>query len=101
MKPVSIKLHNKEALLIEWSTGEVDEIPLVEMRRHCPCATCLEEKESWSDSYIPLYHGDQIRVKNISKIGSYAIGVEWHDGHSTGIYEFAYLRQLALQAKAK
>ena len=30
----------------------------------------------------------------ITSIGNYAIGVDWSDGHNSGIYSFDYLRTL-------
>ena len=30
----------------------------------------------------------------ISSIGNYAIGVDWSDGHNSGIYSFKHLRSL-------
>jgi DUF971 family protein len=31
---------------------------------------------------------------DIQPIGNYAIEFHWHDGHSTGIYTYDYLRSL-------
>jgi ATP-binding protein involved in chromosome partitioning len=30
----------------------------------------------------------------ISSIGNYAIGIDWNDGHNSGIYSFDHLRSL-------
>jgi ATP-binding protein involved in chromosome partitioning len=37
----------------------------------------------------------------ISSIGNYAIGIDWNDGHNSGIYSFDYLRSLGEHAAGK
>ena len=34
------------------------------------------------------------RLKNIEAVGTYAITIEWEDGHHFGIYNWNYLRAL-------
>ncbi len=34
------------------------------------------------------------RTTDIGEVGNYALRLTWGDGHSTGIYSFAYLREL-------
>ncbi|MDP2302058.1 MAG: DUF971 domain-containing protein [Ignavibacteria bacterium] len=95
MKPVQIKLVSTEKLFIKWDDGEEQIIALQMMRRMCPCATCMAEKDKESLTYIPLYTFDQLKIENISVVGSYAISIAWKDGHNTGIYEFPYLKSLS------
>ena len=33
-----------------------------------------------------------MRAKAINLVGQYAIGIDWSDGHTTGIYNFRDLR---------
>jgi DUF971 family protein len=33
-----------------------------------------------------------LKMLNIEEVGSYAIRIEWNDGHNTGIYSFDHLR---------
>jgi ATP-binding protein involved in chromosome partitioning len=37
----------------------------------------------------------------ISSIGNYAIGIDWNDGHNSGIYSFNHLRSLGERAAGK
>jgi DUF971 family protein len=57
----------------------------------------MAEKENESSTYIPIYSEQQLTVKSIHPVGSYAIGITWGDDHSTGIYDFGYLKQLSKQ----
>ena len=95
MHPVKIISKNKFGLLIKWSDNSETEIPSKLLRRKCPCATCLAERERQGTKYIPLYSNQEITIKKISIVGNYAITISWNDGHNTGIYEFSYLLQLA------
>jgi len=95
MKPVQIKVIEKKKLFLKWDDGSKCDIPLEKLRRYCPCATCLAERERQGNSYIQIFNDNQVRIANIIQVGSYAIGITWKDGHNTGIYEFAFLKKLA------
>lgn len=94
MVPSQIKVINQKELFIRWDDRYESKIELAKLRRFCPCATCVSILESQSSKFIPLFTSDQVTISKISQVGSYAIGIVWKDGHSTGIYEFPYLRSL-------
>lgn len=94
MYPVQIKISDKN-LSVKWNDNIESKISLLKMRKLCPCATCLAEKEKQGKSYIPIYSGNQISAAKVQQVGSYAISVIWKDGHNTGIYEYSFLRSLA------
>ena len=62
-----------------------------DLRASCPCASCVDEVS-----------GEKILDENtIDKsihplasayVGNYALEIRWSDGHDTGIYTFAKLR---------
>lgn len=94
--PKQIKLsEKKDSLIIHWSNDSNQSISLLKLRKLCPCATCLTDKENQSPNYIPLFAENQIKIKSINQVGSYAITIVWQDGHNTGIYEFPYLKMIA------
>ena len=96
MLPIKIKLStDNEKLLIHWDDQSDSEIPLIRLRRLCPCATCLSERENQSKNYIPIFNHSQLKINSIKTVGSYAIGLTWSDGHNTGIYEFPFLQKLS------
>ncbi len=97
MHPVKIKIENNSILSILWNNGEKNEIELRELRKFCPCATCLAEREKQSSKYIPIFSENQITVQTINQVGKYAIQIHWKDGHNTGIYEYPFLRNLSLK----
>ncbi len=95
MNPTKIKLIEGKNLLIHWQDGKEDSIPLIKLRKLCPCATCLVEREQQSKSYIPIFSENQITISEIKQVGNYAISIVWKDGHNTGIYEFPYLKMIS------
>ena len=95
MQPLKIKLLENKFLWIKWVDKSESKISLKKLREMCPCATCLSEREKQSKSYLPILLGSQLTVSNIEMVGSYAIQIKWEDGHSTGIYEFPFLKNLA------
>lgn len=94
MKPKKIKVRDKEFLDITWENGEYKSVKLSNFRNNCPCAVCYSEKEEWSSSYIPLFTKEQLTITKINIVGTYAVGIEWEDGHNTGIYDFEFLYNL-------
>ena len=94
MKPTKIKVRDKEFLDITWDNDQLKSIKISNLRSNCPCALCHAEKDEWSSTYIPLYTREQLSIIKIKIVGTYAVGVEWEDGHNTGIYDYDYLYNL-------
>jgi len=95
MFPVQIKIKEKNYLFIKWNNGIESSIKLSNLRKNCPCAVCISERDNNSSKYIPIYSSEQLSVKDIRVVGSYAIGVVWADDHNTGIYDFNYLKKIS------
>lgn len=93
MSPKKIST-DKENLIIDWDKENQVKISFRQLRKECPCATCMAEREHQSKDYIRIYNQDQIMIKNIEKVGNYALKLTWKDGHSTGIYEYSHLKRL-------
>lgn len=94
MKPKKIKVRDNEFLDITWDNDSYKSIKLSNLRSNCPCAVCYSEKDEWSSTYIPLYTKEQLTIKKIKIVGTYAVGIEWEDGHNTGIYDYEFLYNL-------
>lgn len=78
---------------IQWTDGRRDALDVVMLRRKCPCAVCIDEwtrEQRLKPSDVP----DTVRPLHIESVGSYALKIEFTDGHSTGIYTFPMLRSL-------
>jgi len=95
MNLIQIRVMNQTNLLLKWDDNSESSIPLIKLRKLCPCASCRTERENQSKTYIPIFHSGQSKITKISTIGNYAIGILWEDGHNTGIYEFPFLKNLS------
>jgi DUF971 family protein len=95
MKPLKLKVLNKKDLFIKWDDEAESKIPLKKLREFCPCALCINARDKQSKMYIPIFNENQILIASLSVVGSYAININWKDGHNTGIYDYPFLRRLA------
>lgn len=74
---------------IIWNDGHVGEYALQYLRGYCPCALCQGHGNDRNFISVP-----DAQIQEIRAVGNYAIEFKWHDGHSTGIYSYDYLRAL-------
>jgi DUF971 family protein len=99
LRPVQLQRTESGALVIEWSDGCVQEIPLRNLRSACPCARCRAEElqPKKPGGLLPVLTSAQARplvIERMTPIGNYAYSIEFSDGHNSGIYSFEFLRQL-------
>ena len=76
------------------------ELPNKALRAACPCAVCVDE-HTGEPLLDPATIPDDIRFSKINYLGNYAVSFEWSDGHTTGIYAWDYLRNLAQRANGE
>ncbi len=97
--PVDLHLDRRDGLTIKWKDGRTSHYSLVFLRKHCPCATCRTEREQPKPAnagraltILPANIDRAAQFASAELVGHYAIRIVWADGHSTGIYDFRYLR---------
>lgn len=81
-------------LRIRWRDGAVSDYPPRYLRLCCPCAGCVEEM-SGRPLLDPASVAPDVHPRAIHYVGDYALRFDWSDGHTTGIYPWDYLRELA------
>jgi DUF971 family protein len=87
--PIEVqRLTEPRLVRIEWSDGHISEYPFAYLRGWCPCAGC--QGHGGERRFI---HADN-DLDRIGVVGRYALNPVWADGHETGIYSYAYLREL-------
>ena len=90
--PETIRLDNAgAALVLEWRDGSTDALPFRVLREQCMCALCRSRR----DRAQPPRASEGIGVVNVVPSGANAVQLMFSDGHSRGIFPFAYLRALA------
>jgi DUF971 family protein len=85
-------------LAVRWDDGSESFLPLETLRRFCPCANCLGERDALGNVYRPPprpYVAASFELRRLAPVGGYAVRPEWADGHATGIYSWEYLRRVA------
>jgi DUF971 family protein len=84
---------------VEWSAANVARIPFKLLRTFCPCAVCVDEftgERILDPATIP----DDIIPTKLEFTGNYALKVIWPDGHSTGLYTWDLLDEIARCTKS-
>jgi DUF971 family protein len=81
---------------IEWDDGKKARYPHRVLRGLCPCAHCQGHQGPlrWVAA-VENASKLMLEISKLEPVGNYAIGIEWADGHSGGIYSFTYLQDLA------
>lgn len=93
IEPTEIIEESDSAVSIKWSDEAETKYTAPELRRSCPCASCINEwtgEKILDSKSIP----DGLTFGHISIVGRYALNFHFSDGHDTGIFSFNYLRQL-------
>lgn len=97
IQPVQIVEESVSELSIKWSDDTETRYNAAELRRACPCATCVNEwtgQKILDDKNIP----DDLTFDSITMVGRYALNFQFSDGHDTGIFSFTFLQNLQSQA---
>jgi DUF971 family protein len=96
--PLSIRRdHPAGVLRITWHDGLEVAIPYPLVRVSCGCARCVDEVTG--ERLIDISDIDpQVQANELQAVGSYAIRIQWSDGHNTGLFTWPQLRALSERA---
>lgn len=102
-KPIDVKIHisTGTGVDITWSDAHTSHYEFAYLREHCPCATCRESHEKGhanhgdvaSSPALPMFK-PRVTARAASPVGTYAVQIEFSDGHATGIFSFDHLREI-------
>ena len=92
-QPTEIEKKPDGVIRVKWVDGHEGFYSSKFLRGQCRCAACVEE---WTGRLLiePGQIEEGIKPVRLSPVGSYAIHIEWSDGHTTGIYAFDFLRSI-------
>lgn len=93
IEPVEIIKEDDSEISIVWSDGKESRYRAANLRRACPCASCVNE---WTGEKVlkPDSISDDLTIKDLSLVGRYALNFSFGDNHDTGIFSFKYLRNI-------
>ena len=95
--PVHLDLKRDEALTVQWSDGRVSVYPVAYLRRMSPSADAQQTREAIASNpltVLPAGGNGPLRAERIEPVGRYAVRLVFSDGHHTGLYAWAYLREI-------
>lgn len=99
LQPANIDLKKDRGLTIEWHDGSGSYYPIEYLRRMSPSADMKQlrkEIDANPLTVLPAGAGGSgaVVATDAKLVGNYAIRIRFSDGHSTGIYSWAYLREI-------
>jgi DUF971 family protein len=94
IEPVEMRApRGATTLEIVWADGATTRYRHAILRGFCPCAHCQGHQGpiGWTEAATDV----DLPIVDLEEVGNYAVRLVFGDGHSTGIYSFRFLRDLA------
>ncbi|MEK7793209.1 MAG: P-loop NTPase [Candidatus Hydrogenedentota bacterium] len=79
---------------VKWPDGTQSSLPARDVRTSCQCAQCVHEFTG-EQILDPSRISPDIQAKAIEPLGNYAVSIVWNDGHSSGIFTWDHLKEVA------
>jgi DUF971 family protein len=99
--PEHIAVSKSRGIEIDWKDGHHSSYSAEYLRDWCPCATCTgahgtePRRKSTQTPASPFQmYKPKSRMLGVEPVGSYAMRIQWNDGHDTGIYSYDHLRRI-------
>jgi len=97
--PTSLDLKKDRGLTIQWADGTTSYFSIAYLRRMSPSAEARELRDQIAKNpltVLPPSKGKPgpLVADSAELVGNYAIRIRFSDGHDTGIYSWAYLREI-------
>lgn len=107
--PRRLELKKEEGLVVEWGDGTESFYPLALLRRMSPSAEMRKLREEQAKNPLTVLPasaargaaGGSLRAESAELVGNYALRIRFSDGHETGLYSWAYLREIDPKRAAK
>ncbi len=90
--PLEIIGLGKPEVKFIWDDGVEDVWQTRELRLRCACALCQSEVTG-ERLLVPDTVPADLVVKDMHLVGNYGVGINFSDGHTTGIFRFRELRR--------
>lgn len=99
--PAKLDLKKDRGLTIQWADGSTSYYSIAYLRKMSPSAEARQLREEQARNPLTVLPASAARSSNTPLIalgaelvGHYALRIRFSDGHDTGIYSWAYLRQI-------
>ena len=99
--PTRIDLKKDRGLTVEWSDGSTSYYSIAYLRKMSPSAEMRQLRDEQSRNPLTVLPASASRASpgpltalGAETVGNYALRIRFSDGHDTGIYSWAYLREI-------
>lgn len=100
--PVKLDLKKDRGLTVEWADGATSYYSIAYLRRMSPSAEMKQLREQLAANPLTVLPASATKGPLIAEsaelVGTYALRIRFSDGHDTGIYSWAYLREIDPEA---
>ena len=97
--PTGITVKSKARVVeVEWPDGVRYALPFEYLRVYSPSAEV--RGHGGGEGKLELAK-ENVRITQVEPVGVYAVRLHFDDGHNTGLYTWAYLRELGEQQDRK
>ncbi|NUQ68027.1 MAG: DUF971 domain-containing protein [Phycisphaerales bacterium] len=101
--PRTIDLKKDKGLTLEWADGVTSYFTIAFLRKMSPSADMRQLREEMATNPLAILPAGlasgPISATSAELVGNYALRIRFSDGHDTGIYSWAYLRELDAQRR--
>ena len=103
LQPTRLELAAPNELRITWNDDVTQSLSVGALRDQCPCASCREKRKApdQEEQLLPVLNVAEtkpIEIVSMRPVGNYAYGIQFSDGHDTGIFTLDFLRRLGDEA---
>jgi DUF971 family protein len=88
-----ITVDRANGVTVVFADGATAVFDLVELRLNCPCAGCRGARDQGRTPWPEPGSPEPLAVTDAELHGAWGLGIEWNDGHRTGIYPWDALRR--------
>ena len=96
--PVHLDLKKDRGLTVEWRDGRTSSYPIPYLRKMSPSAEARMLRDEMARNPLTVLPATSpaqpLVVEDAELVGNYAVTFRFSDGHHTGIYSWAYLREI-------
>lgn len=93
LKDIPLIYSDEKKITLTWKDGTIDIVSNFDLRLNSPDALSVNELTGERMIKSEDIRSD-IKPLKITPIGNYAIGIEWNDGHTAGIYPYTLIKKL-------
>jgi DUF971 family protein len=88
-----VTIEREVGVTVVFADGHECRFDLEELRVNCPCAACRGDRDRGAVPWPTPSSPTPLAVRDAQFVGAWGLGIEWNDGHATGIYPWDALRR--------